>query len=187
MYLRIASGLLVPEAKLFLHSEDLLYVDKAKPHDRRTMCDSPIVQTKLSNHLQVKDLTEQFPAATPLALALKQFLADCSLDQSYSGGLSSYCLVPLIVRFPQHECLLDRPINQEFGDLLMNFLYFFGNVFDPRQMRISVQGSGVHIKRERGCRFFTTGLPSDVVVEVGEMSFHLHNFLLLSRSRVMES
>ncbi|XP_040370055.1 uncharacterized protein LOC112188256 isoform X3 [Rosa chinensis] len=132
MYLRIASGLLVPEAKLFLHSEDLLYVDKAKPHDRRTMCDSPIVQTKLSNHLQVKDLTEQFPAATPLALALKQFLADCSLDQSYSGGLSSYCL--------------------EFGDLLMNFLYFFGNVFDPRQMRISVQGSGVHIKRERGCR-----------------------------------
>ncbi|PRQ32700.1 hypothetical protein RchiOBHm_Chr5g0049331 [Rosa chinensis] len=48
LYLRIASGLLVPEAKLFLHLEDLLYVDKAKPHDRRTMCDSPIVQAKLS-------------------------------------------------------------------------------------------------------------------------------------------
>ena len=43
--------------------------------------------------VQVKDLTEQFPAATPLALVLKQFLADRSLDQSYSGGLSSYCLV----------------------------------------------------------------------------------------------
>lgn len=43
--------------------------------------------------LQVKELTEQFPAATPLALVLKQFLADRSLDQSYSGGLSSYCLV----------------------------------------------------------------------------------------------
>ncbi|PPS07955.1 hypothetical protein GOBAR_AA12696 [Gossypium barbadense] len=42
---------------------------------------------------QVKELTEQFPAATPLALVLKQFLADRSLDQSYSGGLSSYCLV----------------------------------------------------------------------------------------------
>jgi hypothetical protein len=24
------------------------------------------------------------------------------------------------------------------------------------------------------CRFCTTGLPSDIVVEVGEMSFHLH-------------
>ncbi|KAM5552462.1 hypothetical protein ABKV19_027022, partial [Rosa sericea] len=48
LYLRIASGLLVPEAKLFLHLEDLLYVVKAKPHDHRMMCDSPIVQTKLS-------------------------------------------------------------------------------------------------------------------------------------------
>ncbi|XP_059599133.1 uncharacterized protein LOC100265029 [Vitis vinifera] len=98
----------------------------------------------------VKELTEQFPAATPLALVLKQFLADRSLDQSYSGGLSSYCLVLLITRFLQHEHHLGRPINQNFGSLLMDFLYFFGNVFDPRQMRISVQGSGVYINRERG-------------------------------------
>ncbi|XP_062174306.1 uncharacterized protein LOC133879662 isoform X4 [Alnus glutinosa] len=99
----------------------------------------------------VKELTEQFPAATPLAFVLKQFLADRSLDQSYSGGLSSYCLVLLITRFLQHEHHLGRPINQKFGSLLMDFLYFFGNVFDPRQMRISVQGSGVYMKRERGC------------------------------------
>ncbi|KAE8697523.1 Nucleotidyltransferase family protein isoform 4 [Hibiscus syriacus] len=98
----------------------------------------------------VKELTEQFPAATPLALVLKQFLADRSLDQSYSGGLSSYCLVLLIIRFLQHEHHLGRPINQNFGSLLMDFLYFFGNVFDPRQIRISVQGSGVYITRERG-------------------------------------
>lgn len=99
----------------------------------------------------VKELTDQFPAATPLAFVLKQFLADRSLDQSYSGGLSSYCLVLLITRFLQHEHHLGRPINQKFGSLLMDFLYFFGNVFDPRQMRISVQGSGVYMKRERGC------------------------------------
>lgn len=49
------------------------------------------------NLLQVKDLTDQFPAATPLALVLKQFLADRTLDQSYSGGLSSYCLVRRIL------------------------------------------------------------------------------------------
>ncbi|KAB2601528.1 BTB/POZ domain-containing protein [Pyrus ussuriensis x Pyrus communis] len=34
--------------------------------------------------------------------------------------------------------------------------------------------------------FCTTGLPSDIAVEVGEMSFHLHKFPLLSRSGVME-
>ncbi|XP_071701432.1 BTB/POZ domain-containing protein At1g30440-like [Rutidosis leptorrhynchoides] len=34
--------------------------------------------------------------------------------------------------------------------------------------------------------FCTTGLPSDIVVEVNGMSFHLHKFPLLSRSGVME-
>lgn len=43
--------------------------------------------------MQVRELTQQFPAAVPLALVLKKFLADRSLDRSYSGGLSSYCLV----------------------------------------------------------------------------------------------
>ncbi|KAM7512128.1 hypothetical protein LguiB_011003 [Lonicera macranthoides] len=98
----------------------------------------------------VKELTDQFPAATPLALVLKQFLADRSLDQSYSGGLSSYCLILLITRFLQHEHHHGRTINQNFGGLLMDFLYFFGNVFDPRQMRISVHGTGVYANRERG-------------------------------------
>ncbi|XP_073006043.1 BTB/POZ domain-containing protein At5g66560-like [Typha latifolia] len=31
--------------------------------------------------------------------------------------------------------------------------------------------------------FCTTGLPSDVVIEVGEMSFHLHKFPLMSKSK----
>ncbi|XP_061998329.1 uncharacterized protein LOC133715725 isoform X2 [Rosa rugosa] len=124
----------------------------------------------------VKDLTEQFPAATPLALVLKQFLADRSLDQSYSGGLSSYCLVLLIVRFLQHEYHLGRPINQNFGNLLMNFLYFFGNVFDPRQMRISVQGSGVYIKRERGCSIDPIHIddPLFPTNNVGRNCFRIH-------------
>ncbi|XP_058104484.1 uncharacterized protein LOC131248286 isoform X3 [Magnolia sinica] len=77
----------------------------------------------------VRELTEQFPAAVPLALVLKQFLADRSLDHSYSGGLSSYCLVLLITRFLQHEHHLGRHINQNLGSLLMDFLYFFG--IDP--------------------------------------------------------
>ncbi|XP_042503580.1 uncharacterized protein LOC122080793 isoform X3 [Macadamia integrifolia] len=104
----------------------------------------------MNSHWQVRELTEQFPAATPLALVLKQFLADRSLDHSYSGGLSSYCLVLLIIRFLQHEHHLGRPINQNLGSLLMDFLYFFGNLFDPRQMRISIQGNGVYVNRERG-------------------------------------
>ncbi|KAI3455944.1 hypothetical protein Pfo_012607 [Paulownia fortunei] len=41
-------------------------------------------------------------------------------------------------------------------------------------------------QRQGQAWFCTTGLPSDLVVEVDEMSFHLHKFPLLSRSGVME-
>jgi DNA polymerase sigma len=41
----------------------------------------------------VRELMGQFPPITPLALLLKQFLADRSLDHPYKGGLSSYCQV----------------------------------------------------------------------------------------------
>lgn len=32
----------------------------------------------------------------------------------------------------------------------MDFLYFFGCVFDPRQMRVSIYGSGMYVNRGRG-------------------------------------
>ncbi|KAL5720012.1 hypothetical protein ACHQM5_012724 [Ranunculus cassubicifolius] len=41
-------------------------------------------------------------------------------------------------------------------------------------------------KREGQTWICTTGLPSDVVVEVGGMSFYLHKFPLLSRSGILE-
>ncbi|XP_058071594.1 BTB/POZ domain-containing protein At1g30440 [Magnolia sinica] len=41
-------------------------------------------------------------------------------------------------------------------------------------------------QRQGQAWFCATGLPSDVIVEVDEMSFHLHKFPLLSRSGVLE-
>ncbi|EEF35771.1 Root phototropism protein, putative [Ricinus communis] len=41
-------------------------------------------------------------------------------------------------------------------------------------------------QRQGQAWFCTTGLPSDIIVEVGDMSFHLHKFPLLSRSGVLE-
>ncbi|KAK6120570.1 hypothetical protein DH2020_045701 [Rehmannia glutinosa] len=89
---------------------------------------------------EVKDLTERFPAVTPLTLVLKQFLADRSLDQSYSGGLSSYCLILLITRFLQHEHHHGRPINQAFADaytMLENELTCINNDDDTDAKRTS--------------------------------------------------
>ncbi|XP_024525198.1 uncharacterized protein LOC112344551 isoform X1 [Selaginella moellendorffii] len=98
----------------------------------------------------VKELVSQFPAISPLALVLKQFLMDRGLDHPYTGGLSSYCLVLLITRFLQHQNHLGRPSQtQSLGSLLMDFLHFYGCVFDPRRMCISIRGGGMYVNRDR--------------------------------------
>ncbi|KAJ4981797.1 hypothetical protein NE237_032634 [Protea cynaroides] len=59
--------------------------------------------------------------------------------------------------------------------------------FPVSEMACMKLGSKNDAFQRRGQAWFcTTGLPSDVVVEVGEMSFHLHKFPLLSRSGVLE-
>lgn len=98
----------------------------------------------------VRELTAQFPAIVPLALILKQFLTDRSLDHPYTGGLSSYCLVILITRFLQHQHHLGWPFQQNLGSLLIDFLHFFGCVFDPRRMGICIRGGGMYVNRDRG-------------------------------------
>ncbi|KAG0596843.1 hypothetical protein M758_UG288300 [Ceratodon purpureus] len=99
----------------------------------------------------VRELMGQFPPLTPLALVLKQFLADRSLDHAYKGGLSSYCQVLLITRFLQHQQHLGRPSSsQNLGSLFMDFLHFFGYIFDPRSMCVRIRGGGKYVSRNRG-------------------------------------
>lgn len=57
----------------------------------------------------MRELIQQFPASVPLALVLKKFLADRSLDHSYSGGLSSYCLVSINASAgTSHNCQMEN-------------------------------------------------------------------------------
>ncbi|GMP85018.1 hypothetical protein CsSME_00038331 [Camellia sinensis var. sinensis] len=51
-------------------------------------------------------------------------------------------------------------------------------------MRLGSKSEAIH--REGHTWHCTTGLPSDVTIEIGEMSFHLHKFPLLSRSGLLE-
>jgi len=67
-------------------------------------------------------------------LVMKQFLLDRGLLTSYTGGLSSYCLFLMVARYLQEQ----SPTCLDCGSLLMGFLDFHGNHFDPRATGISV-------------------------------------------------
>jgi DNA polymerase sigma len=102
----------------------------------------------LHNGLQanrvVTALMAESPALRPLVLVLKQFLKERGLMESYSGGLSSYGLVLMVARYLQ-----EQPSSaMDTGSLLMGFLDFHSNHFDPRSTGISI-GRRCYFSREQ--------------------------------------
>jgi Nucleotidyltransferase domain/Cid1 family poly A polymerase len=89
----------------------------------------------LDANRMVAEILEELPLIRPLMLILKQFLLDRGLLTSYTGGISSYCLFLILARYLQEQT---QSIS-DYGSLLMGFLDFHGNHFDPRATGISVR------------------------------------------------
>jgi hypothetical protein len=83
----------------------------------------------------IRSIMDELPMIRPLVLVLKQFLLDRGLLTAYTGGLSSYCLFLMVARYLQEQ----PPSWGDCGSLLMGFLDFYGNSFDPRALGISVR------------------------------------------------
>jgi hypothetical protein len=88
----------------------------------------------------------------PLVLVLKQFLYLRKLNNSYTGGLSSYCLVLMIVSFLQlygsrAPAAADGSL-KNLGVLLLDFLELYGLKFEFEKLAISIAIGGGHIPIE---------------------------------------
>ena len=96
----------------------------------------------------VRDLKQMYPALTPLTLVLKTFLAKSNLSDPFTGGLSSYALVLMIVASIRKSQEKGREYN--LGALLVDFLELFGRDFDPgRDAVVCVEGPVIAVaKRE---------------------------------------
>jgi DNA polymerase sigma len=117
-------------------------------------------------------LMKAHAALRPLLLVLKSFLARKALSESYTGGLSSYSLLLLLTRFLQ-ETSGGGPSQEagveDLGALLIGFLRFYGERFDPRQTGVSVRSRCYFSRRETTSHPFvqsvavplTTDLDSD--------------------------
>mmetsp|Transcript_41965 Transcript_41965/g.97142 ORF Transcript_41965/g.97142 Transcript_41965/m.97142 type:complete len:1361 (-) Transcript_41965:109-4191(-) len=81
----------------------------------------------------VRAKLEELPAIRPLVLVLKQLLGERGLSEAYSGGLSSYALFLMVTRY-----LEEQDHQMDVGALLMGFLSFYAQNFDPRRSGISV-------------------------------------------------
>ncbi|CAG9326751.1 unnamed protein product [Blepharisma stoltei] len=82
-----------------------------------------MTQTLVGNYLHFREI----------ALVLKKLLYAHSLNSLYHGGLSSYSLTIWIAAYMNNSGFYE-----DLGEVLLGFLDFFGNKFDPKRTGINV-------------------------------------------------
>ncbi|CAF0992181.1 unnamed protein product [Didymodactylos carnosus] len=100
-----------------------------------------------SAHLISKYLKE-FPLLRYLVFVLKQYLVQHDLNEVWTGGISSYSLILILVNFFQLHCKSDiEQFHMNLGELLIRFLELYGLVFNYAKFGIKVQTPDLSNKR----------------------------------------
>lgn len=90
-----------------------------------------------------------YPYMPKLVLVLKQFLAHRNLHEIFVGGISSYCLILLVVSFLQHhpqQGTID--LSTDLGKLLIEFFELYGRNFNYMKTGICVLNGGSYVAKE---------------------------------------
>ena len=87
----------------------------------------------------VKSYMKTYPVLKPIILALKTLLANGNLNNPYTGGLSSYGLILMVVSYIQSK-IENKKYNSEsptiLGDTFINVLGYYGILFNFNQFII---------------------------------------------------
>ena len=92
----------------------------------------------------IKQFIREFPALEYLVLLLKQFLLQRDMNEVWTGGISSYGLILMVVSFLQNHDAGDSNL----GVLLIEFFQLYGRQFNYQKCCIRVKDGGQYIKKE---------------------------------------
>ncbi|XP_055343349.1 terminal nucleotidyltransferase 4B-like [Paramacrobiotus metropolitanus] len=91
----------------------------------------------------------QFPCLPKLVLVLKQFLQYRELNEVFTGGVSSHCLVMMVISFLQlHPRYFPCDREENLGVLLIEFFELYGRHFNYAETTIIVAGSGSYVPKK---------------------------------------
>lgn len=102
----------------------------------------------------IEEFICQFPSLPFMVFVLKQFLLQRDLNEVWTGGISSYSLILMIVSFLQ---LHAPPEPENLGVLLIEFFELYGNSFNYFKTGISVTEGGYYFSKEDAQRTMTQG------------------------------
>jgi len=96
----------------------------------------------------IKKSLNDFHALKPLMYLLKYFMRQKKLNETFSGGVSSFLLFNLVLAFLQYKNKTETSINLNLGQLLVDFFQFYGFEFNYDEVGISVRYGGFFYKRK---------------------------------------
>ncbi|OTF69502.1 PAP-associated domain-containing protein 5-like protein [Euroglyphus maynei] len=91
----------------------------------------------------IKDYKQKYPNLEKLVFVLKQFLLQRDLKEVFTGGISSYSLILMVISFIQlHPRIEARLPDANLGVLLIEFFELFGRYFNYYRVGIRVKDGG---------------------------------------------
>lgn len=96
----------------------------------------------------IKQFKGRFPNLEKLVFVLKQFLLERNLKEVFTGGISSYSLILMVISFIQlHPREEARLPSANLGILLMEFFELFGKYFNYFRVAIRIKDGGSFVPK----------------------------------------
>nr|XP_020475812.1 non-canonical poly(A) RNA polymerase PAPD7 isoform X2 [Monopterus albus] len=125
------------------------------------------VETGVKAASFIKDYVKKYPVLPYLIFVLKQFLLQRDLNEVFTGGISSYSLILMVISFLQLHPRIDaRNPNQNLGVLLIEFFELYGRHFNYLKTGIRIKNGGAYLAKEDLMKDMTNGYrPSMLCIE----------------------
>lgn len=98
----------------------------------------------------IQDYLRRYPALRPLVLVLKCFLLQRKLNEVFSGGIGSYCLILVVMSHLQmYGSNFRRSPDQKpsLGTLLIDLLHLYGKLFNYTNVGLAPRGLGSYFSK----------------------------------------
>lgn len=125
------------------------------------------VETGVKAASFIKDYVKKYPVLPYLIFVLKQFLLQRDLNEVFTGGISSYSLILMVISFLQLHPRIDaRNPGENLGVLLIEFFELYGRHFNYLKTGIQIKNGGAYIAKEEIMKSMTNGYrPSMLCIE----------------------
>ncbi|KAM3858243.1 terminal nucleotidyltransferase 4A [Diretmus argenteus] len=124
------------------------------------------VETGVKAARFIKDYVKKYPVLPYLIFVLKQFLLQRDLNEVFTGGISSYSLILMVISFLQlHPRIEARNPNVNLGVLLIEFFELYGRHFNYLKTGIRIKNGGAYMAKEEIMKAMNGYRPSMLCIE----------------------